>query len=130
MSTPPKNEIEQRKQQLEDELKELENELDNNLHNARKDLTNYLNPKKLVEDYPLQSVGISILLGYLTGKTASGTNGESSKSTQDPTMLDMVWKEVKKDASKKLVKLLLSYLDKKTTEFTDQPNVRGNGEQD
>lgn len=130
MSTNKKNEIEKRKEQLENELQELESELDDNLLHARKDITNYLNPKKLVKEYPLQSVGVSILLGYLSGKSSNRNSAKSTKNTQEPTMVDLVWKEVKKDASKKLVKLLLSYLDKKTTEFTGQSKAPENGEKE
>jgi len=129
MSINEKNEIEKRKKQLESELEDLESELDDNLHNARKDITNYLNPKKIVEEYPLQSVGVSVLLGYLTGKNANRKQAGSSKDNREPTLVELMWNEVKKDASKKLVKILLAYLDEKTTKFIGQQTTHENGEE-
>ena len=122
------NELDKRKQELENELKKLENELDDNLHGARKDVTGYLNPKNLVQEYPLQSLGVSVLLGYLAGKRSSHNQSQAVNKTHEPTIVDLIWKEVKRDASRKLVKVILAYLDEKTSYFTESQKTREDDE--
>lgn len=111
------DDIEQRKKQLEAELQEIQQELDTSFDEVRLDVTSRLKPRNLIKKYPLQSVGISALLGFLIGKKPSSSKN-SSKSSE--SLSTVVLKELKGMATKKAVNFLFDYLDSVIDEKKDE----------
>jgi hypothetical protein len=111
--------IEQRKQELKREIEELQQEIDHSIEEARTDLSSRLKPRKLINDYPLTSLGIIAAAGFWFGKSTGETNPEkdreSTKSTSGESRSNgfgsHIWSELKRSATKRAVRILMQYVD-------------------
>jgi len=118
MSDQKLEDIEKRKEEIEKEIEEIESSIDDSIHNAREDISRFLNPKKMIKEFPLQSLGVSVIVGYLLANR-SGSVRQVQEDDSSPTLMDLVWENIKKDASQKLVQIALAYLDAKTSDLKD-----------
>lgn len=107
------NDIEKRKKELQDELKRIQKELDHSIDEVRVDVSSKLDPKTLIKKYPLSSVGVSLLLGFLAGKgSGRGESSSRPRSRSDGNKLgSMIWDELKSSATKKAIRVLFNYID-------------------
>ena len=112
--------IEERKKELKEQLDDLEGSLDSSVHGMKEDASNFLNPRKIIQKYPLKSLGVSFLIGFLA---ANNSNEKPATSdNKSPSFFELVWNEAKKDVSKKAVKIFLNYLDAKTSAYGPAEN--------
>jgi predicted transcriptional regulator len=110
--------IRKRKEKLKQEIRELQDELDESIHEARDDLSTRLKPRNLIREYPLTSVGLTFLAGFLLGPRDNDSG--SSKTVKRKSSTDRgssngvsahMWSEIKRSVSKRAVRLLMEYLD-------------------
>ncbi len=125
------DELQKRKQQLEEELANIQDELDDSIIKVRDDLGSQLDPKTFIRKYPLPIVGASVLLGFLVGhkRRNNSTNSISSKSELSKTLLT----EFKKIATRKALSFATDYLEnflnkKRDEHLTDKPTNGSAGE--
>ncbi|MDZ7682065.1 MAG: hypothetical protein U5J63_10240 [Fodinibius sp.] len=72
--------LEQKKQELEEELQQIQGELDNSINGVRDEVSSNLDPKTLIRKYPLAAVGTSALVGFLLGHNGRGKSSKKSSS--------------------------------------------------
>lgn len=101
--------LEQKKQELEEELKKIQHELDDSFDQVRTDVSSKLHPVEFVKNYPLPAVGLSVLIGFLAGnknikKMPSDSSGQAFHT--------LLWSELKKIVTKKAVSLATDYTEK------------------
>lgn len=109
------DELEKKKQQLQNELHELQGELDNSLDQMRDDVSNNLNPKSIIRKYPLSIVGASALLGYLLGHKGKSNSKPSSNEDATGTTGEFrgtLFSELKRLATRKAVTFASNYVEK------------------
>ena len=115
-----KQNIEERKKELKEQLGDLEESLDSSVHGMKEDVSNFLNPRKIIQKYPLKSLGVSFLVGFLA---ANNSNDKAATSgNKSPSLFELVWNEAKKDVSKRAVKIFLNYIDAKTSAYEPVEN--------
>jgi ElaB/YqjD/DUF883 family membrane-anchored ribosome-binding protein len=115
--------LEQKKQELENELHQIQGELDNSIDEVRDEVSSNLDPKTLIRKYPLTVVGASALVGFLLGN--KGRRKSSSKSSSGE-FSGALLAELKRLATKKAVSFATDYveevLDKKAREHLSTTN--------
>ena len=115
--------IEARKKEIEEELERIQGTLDDSVDDVKRDISNSLNPKRIIRENPLKALGASLLLGYLSGRS-------SSEKSNSNSVIDLVVSELKRDASKRVVKLIISYLENRASEIApgaSEGESRSNG---
>lgn len=105
------SDIEKRKKELQDELKRIQNELDHSIDEVRVDVSSRLDPKTLIKKYPLSSVGVSLLLGFLAGKGSGKGESSTLPRSEENKLGSMIWDEFKSSATKKAIRVLFNYID-------------------
>jgi len=127
-----KQNIEARKQELKEQLDDIEESLDSSVYGMKEDVSDILNPRKIIKKYPLESLGVSFLVGFLVANSST-EQSPSTAEKKSPSLLELVWGEAKKDVSKKVVRIFLNYLDAKTSgfdsSFTDNSEDENKNEQ-
>lgn len=103
MSKDQLDQLEQKKQQLEEELKQIQHQLDDSLDEMRADVSKKLDPVQFIREHPLPSVGVAVLLGFLAGHRSQS----SGKSFVNSMLLD----ELKKVATKKALSFATDYIE-------------------
>ena len=115
--------LEQKKQELEEELNHIQGELDNSIDEVRDEVSSNLDPKTLIRKYPLTTVGASALVGFLLGHSG---RSRSSKKSSSGEFSGALLAELKRLATKKAVSFATDYveevLDKKAREHLSSSN--------
>ena len=102
------DELEKKKQELEEELNRIQGELDNSLDQVRDDVSTSLDPKSLIRRHPLPAVGGAALLGFLLGhRGRSSSSGRSSSGEISSTLIS----ELKKLATRKAISFATDYVE-------------------
>ncbi len=114
--------LEQKKRELQKELDNLQQELDDSIDKVRTDVSSRLDPSSIIKKHPIPAVGLSILVGFLAGSGDRKNRSESSGSN----MKSILWDELKKIGTKKVISLVTDYtekilLDKKDELFSSSP---------
>lgn len=126
------DELQKRKQQLEEELSSIQDELDDSIIKVRNDLGSQLDPKTFIRKYPLPVVGASVLIGFLVGHKrrhdTTNTSSPSSKGEISKTLMA----EFKKIATRKALSFATDYLEnflnKKKDEHLSDESTNGSAE--
>jgi hypothetical protein len=121
--TDQKLTLEQKKEKLENELKELQSELENSLSDLKGDVKDSFKPKNLIRKYPLTSLGICLIAGFIiagrkneyvemSDKGKSGPKGSGTTFVQTPPgVTSMFMLELKRAITQKATSHALRYLD-------------------
>lgn len=122
--------LEEKKQQLQNELDELHNELDNTFD----DVSAQLNPKTIIRKYPLPIVGASALLGFLLGhkrnsSDKSDTSNNKSVST-DGGFTSALLSELKRRATRRAVSFATDYVEDLLEKKAEKHLSSTNGEEE
>lgn len=112
--------LEAKKKKLEAELERIEQELDTSVDEMRTGLTDQLHPRNLIERYPLQALGSSVLLGLLLGY--KGGSDHNHNGAGGRSLFSMVWREFKSTATRRAVRSFFNYLD---TQLDEQLGANG-----
>lgn len=121
------DELEKKKQELEEELQKIQGELDNSIDQVRNDVSSNLDPKTIIRKYPLAIVGTSALLGFLLGHKGKSSSGKSSSSREFSGAL---LAELKRLATKKAVSFATDYVEDLLEEKAQQHLSSTNGEKE
>jgi hypothetical protein len=97
--------LEDKKKQLKTEVSNLESDIDFRIQDLKNKATEALSIQTWVRHYPLQSVGLSILAGFLFSYQTNSKIGKAAK--------DLVISELKKQAMNQINKKLSEYTEKK-----------------
>ncbi|MDZ7694556.1 MAG: hypothetical protein U5K69_26120 [Balneolaceae bacterium] len=114
MAKEKKDDLKEKKKELQAELKRIQDELDDSLDEVREDVSHSLRPSEIIKKYPLPSVGVSVLLGFLlshSNRSASGSGRSGSRNG----FTGLLFSELKKIATKKAINAATDYID----EFID-----------
>ncbi|MEX0772485.1 MAG: hypothetical protein WEB89_03535 [Balneolales bacterium] len=102
-----------RKKELEQELEAIQKEIEESLTEIRDDINSWTDAKYWVHRYPFQTVGASLLLGFLI----SQVTGRKKKSFAGGSLTTLFFNEVKKYASRSaanyIVKIVEENLERK-----------------
>lgn len=120
------DELEKKKQELEQELHQIQDELDNSLDQVRDDVSSSLDPKRIIQKHPLPIVGASALLGFLLGHKRKSTDKSSSAGEYSTALLA----ELKRFATRKAISIATDYIEGLLEEKAEQHLTSDNGEQD
>lgn len=110
------SEIEQKKKELELELSRIQTDLDQSIDEVKDEVVQSMDPKEIIRKHPLPAVGVSILAGFLLGSNKK-RGGSASRNTGGDGMGSAIGYELKRALMKKVVGLLLDFLDGKADEI-------------
>lgn len=112
MSKDKLDEIEKKKKELQAELDRIQDELDNSLDEVRSDVSNKLQPAEFVKKYPLPVLGLSVLVGFLTGhkRRASELPSSAARAKEDGFSYTLL-SELKKIATRKAISFATDYVE-------------------
>lgn len=107
------DDLEKKKQELEQELQQIQGELDSSVHRVQDDITNKLNPSDMIRKHPLPLVGGAALIGFLLGHRgrSDGESGEARKA---------LVAEIKKLATRKAISFATDYIEELIEEKTEE----------
>jgi hypothetical protein len=120
------DELEKKKQELQEELYQIQDELDNSLEQVRDDVSSSLDPKRIIQKYPLPIIGASALLGFLLGHKRNSTGKSSSAGEYGGALLA----ELKRLATRKAITFATDYIEDLLEEKAEQHLTSDNGEKD
>jgi hypothetical protein len=120
------DELQKKKQELEQELQKIQGELDNSLDQVRDEVSSNLDPKTVIRKYPLPIVGASALLGFLLGHKGKSSSAKSSSGEFSSALLT----ELKRLATKKAVSFATDYVEDLIEEKAEQHLTPTNGKQE
>lgn len=105
------SQIEERRAALKKELAELENELEDSIDDIKEGVTTKLDPKYWIRNYPLESFGVSTIIGFIAGNIIQNKGGSSSSERilQD----SLLWSELKRALTRKTVQKIIDIIDSK-----------------
>lgn len=106
MSNDQIDELEKKKQALEQELKQIQGELDQSLDKMRDDVSETLDPKSIIRKHPLPIVGGAVLLGFLAGHRSDYSRRGTSSGFREALI-----NELKKIATKKAIAFASDYVE-------------------
>lgn len=119
------DELEKKKQELEQELHQIQDELDNSLDQVRHEVSSSLDPKTIIRKYPLTVVGASALLGFLMGhKNKSYQNSSNTREFGGALLA-----ELKRLATRKAINFATDYVEDFLDEKANQHLSSTNGEE-
>ncbi|MGD8427446.1 MAG: hypothetical protein PVH63_07430 [Balneolaceae bacterium] len=118
------DELEKKKQELEEELHQIQRELDNSLDQVRTDMGKSLDPKEMIRKYPIPIVGASVLVGFLIGHKGKPGNMKSSAGE----LSSALFAELKKLATKKAISFATDYVEEMLEEKADEHLSTKNGQ--
>jgi F0F1-type ATP synthase membrane subunit b/b' len=116
--------LEKKKQELQQELHQIQDELDNSIDQVRDDVSSSLDPKKIIQKYPLPIVGASALLGFLLGHRGRSTDKSSSAGEYSSALLA----ELKRLATRKAISFATDYVEDLLEEKAEKHLTSDNGE--
>jgi uncharacterized protein YpuA (DUF1002 family) len=102
------DELEKKKQELEEELNKIQGELDSSIDRVREDVSSSLNPKNIIRKHPLPMVGASALLGFLLGHKKRSSTSISDKGRDFSGAL---LSELKRLATRKAINFATDYVE-------------------
>lgn len=108
MADEKKDDLKEKKKELQAELRKIQDELDDSLDEVREDVTHSLRPTEIIKKYPLPSVGISLLVGFLVSHNRS-SSGRSAGSNDG--VISLLISELKKIATKKALNIATEYIE-------------------
>ncbi len=106
MSEEKLDELEQKKQELERELEQIQKELDHSIDDVRTDMTRSFAPRNIIRNYPLPTVGASLLVGYLLGR-----DGERPEEGGGDGVSSTLLAELKRLATRKAIRFATDYIE-------------------
>ncbi len=110
------DELQKKKQELEQQLEQIQDELDGSLDRVREDVSTNLDPKTIIRNHPLPIVGASVLIGFFVGHKGRSTDGRSSAGELSGALLT----ELKKLATRKAISFATDYIEELLEEKADQ----------
>lgn len=110
------DELEKRKQELEQQLSEIQGELDNSLDQVREDVSSNLDPKTIIRKHPLPIVGASALIGFLIGHKGRSKDGRSSAGEFSAALIT----ELKRLATRKAITYATDYIEELLEEKAEE----------
>lgn len=118
MANKKLDELEKRKQELEQELHQIQDKLDHSIDEVRDDVSTKLDPKMMIRKHPLPLVGGAALIGFLMGYRGRGhsSNGRSSSAGEFSGAL---LAELKKLATRKAISFATDYVEDLLEEKAD-----------
>lgn len=121
------DELEKKKQELEEELNKIQGELDNSIDQVREDVSSSLSPKNIIRNHPLPIVGASALLGFLLGHKRKSSTVSSEKGGDFSGAL---LSELKRLATRKAINFATDYVENMLEEKAEEHLSSNNGTQD
>jgi hypothetical protein len=120
------DELEKKKQELEEELNKIQGELDNSIDQVREDVSSSLAPKNIIRKHPLPIVGASALIGFLLGhKRRSSTSTSDKRGDFSGALLS----ELKRLATRKAINFATDYVENILEEKAEEHLSSNNGEE-
>lgn len=110
------DELEKKKQELEQQLHQIQDELDDSLDRVREDVSTSLDPKTIIRKHPLPIVGASALLGFLIGHKGRSSNSRSSAGEFSSALLS----ELKRLATRKAISFATDYIEELLDEKAEE----------
>lgn len=108
-----------RKKELERELEAIQKEIEESLSEIKNNLDSWTDARYWVHRYPVHAVGASLFIGFLL----SQITGRKKKTSEEPGVSDIFFKELRKSASRSaanlLIKLVEDNLERKRREKDD-----------
>lgn len=116
--------IEAKKRELEAKLERVQSGLEHNLEHVKQDVTDTVSPAEVVRKYPLQSVGLAIVAGFLVTRIG-GSKKTVYKSTSRNAIADSITSSLKKRLSKKAIDMALDIIeDKLASRSSNNPDAK------
>ena len=105
------SQMEKRRAAIKEELERIEAELEDSLDDIKEDMTSRFEPKYWINKYPFESLGASVLLGFILGNMGSG----KSKSRESDHLIkdSLLWSELKRALTRKAVQRIMDMIDSK-----------------
>lgn len=116
MSKNKSTHLEQKKLKLKKELEEIENALDQSIGKVKEEVSNSLNPRRIIRDYPLPALAASLALGYLLGRDRKKTVSYKEEKEKE-VKKSVLANEIKYALTRKGIHLMLDFLDQKIAEM-------------
>lgn len=104
--------IEAKKRELEAKLARVQSGLEHNLEHVKQDVTDTVSPAEVVRKYPLQSVGLAVVAGFLLTRVGKSKKTVYTHSTKN-TIVDSITSSLKKRLSKKAIDIALDIIEDK-----------------
>jgi hypothetical protein len=104
--------IEAKKRELEAKLARVQSGLEHNLEHVKQDVTDTVSPAEVVRKYPLQSVGLAVVAGFLLTRVGKPKKTVYTHSTKN-TIADSITSSLKKRLSKKAIDIALDIIEDK-----------------
>ncbi|TYP95511.1 hypothetical protein LX73_0818 [Fodinibius salinus] len=101
------DELEKKKQELQQELGQIQEELDNSIDQVRDNVNNKLDPKAIIQKHPLPIVGGATLIGFLLGHDSRSSAKKSSPGEFSSALV----KQLKKLATRKAISYATDYVE-------------------
>lgn len=120
------DELEKKKQELQQELHQIQDELDDSIDQVRDDVSSSLDPKKIIQKYPLPIVGATALLGFFLGHKGKSTDRSSSAGEYSGALLA----ELKRLATRKAISFATDYIEGLLEEKAEQHLTHEDGEEE
>jgi len=108
------SEMEKRRAAIKEELEKIEAELEDSLDDIKEDVTSRLEPKYWINKYPFESLGVSVLLGFILGNMAPGKR--KSRESEHLIKDSLLWSELKRALTRKAVQRIMDMIDSRLDE--------------
>lgn len=109
------DDLEKKKQELEQQLDKIHDELDNSLEGVRRDVSKKINPKEIIRKHPLPLVGGAALVGFLLGHN---DRAKGKSSTED--VKAALFTALKKMATRKAISFATDYIEEMIEEKAEE----------
>lgn len=113
MAKGEKHKLQQKKLELEEELNNLHRDLDDSLDKVRTEVSSQLDPKRLIRNHPLISVGTAAMVGFLLGHKRSHSSNKKSKGD---SITDTIVTGLKGIAARKVIAMAVNFVEKRMDE--------------
>jgi len=121
------DELEKKKQELEEELGQIQYELDDSIDRVRDDVSNKLDPKSIIRKHPLPIVGAATLVGFFLGNSGRSSHTKSSSGRE---LSGALLSELKKLATRKAISFATDYIEELLEEKADKHLSSSNGKRE
>lgn len=115
--------LEQKKQQLKQELHEIEDALDKSIGKVKEEVSTTINPKRLIREYPLPAFAASVAIGMLLGRDRKKNLTYQEEKAKERKK-SVVASEIKYAVTRKAIHLLLDFMDKKIAQMKQNSQSR------
>jgi len=129
MASDTADNLEQKKKELKAELYNIQDELDTSVTKIRNDVSKKLDPKSVIQDYPLPVVGGAVIVGFLLGHSKKQrTDSPAPKADTRGGVSATLINELKRLATKKAINFATDFVEKKLDEKAEEWKDNANGE--